>query len=60
MAYNEHSLKKEHRKQWRGAKLIDKSYCNHGDCQWCQGNRRHKYEVLRLKIDALLREFENQ
>ena len=60
MAYNEYSLKKEHRKQYRRTKLIDKSCRNHGDCPWCQGNRRHKFKVLRLKINELLREFENQ
>ena len=60
MAYNEHSLKKEHRKQWRGSKLIDKSCCNHGDCPWCQGNRMYKYKILKLKINDLLKEFENE
>ena len=34
--------KKEHRKQYRGAKLVD-SFCrNHGACPWCRENRQYK------------------
>lgn len=34
--------KKEHRKQYRGAKLVD-SFCrNHGSCSWCRENRQYK------------------
>jgi hypothetical protein len=33
---------KEHRKQYRGAKYIDQSCRNHGDCPWCQMNRKHR------------------
>ena len=34
--------KKEHRKQYRGAKLVD-SFCrNHGSCSWCSENRTYK------------------
>ena len=34
--------KKEHRKQYRGAKLVD-SFCrNHGSCSWCRENRTYK------------------
>ena len=32
---------KEHRKPCRGAKAIDASCRNHGDCPWCKGNRLH-------------------
>lgn len=49
MAFNEHSLKKEHRKQWRSiAKLVDKSCRNHGSCPWCQGNRQHNNKIHEL------------
>lgn len=34
---------KEHRKEYRGGKAIDKSCRNHGGCFWCENNRRHKY-----------------
>ena len=33
---------KEHRKPYRGAKAVDASCRNHGDCPWCKGNRLHK------------------
>ena len=35
MAYRDSTLKREHRKQWRTSKLIDKSCRNHGNCPWC-------------------------
>lgn len=30
---------KEHRRQYRGSKAIDKTCRNHGDCPVCLGNR---------------------
>ena len=36
---------KEYRKQYRGAKSIDKQCRNHGNCIWCLENRMHKYDV---------------
>jgi len=33
---------KEHRKAYRGAKRYDTSCRNHGDCPWCESNRKHK------------------
>ena len=33
---------KEHRKEYRKAKAIDKSCRNHGDCDWCKENRLYK------------------
>ena len=30
---------KEHRKEYRGAKAIDKTCRNHGSCEYCKGNR---------------------
>lgn len=35
--------KKEWRKQYHGAKAIDKSCRNHGSCSWCKGNRTFKF-----------------
>ena len=40
---------KERRKQYRGAKGIDRSCRNHGSCLYCEENRR--YRERRLKID---------
>ena len=35
---------KEHRKKYRGAKAMDRSCRNHGDCPYCLGNRLYKYK----------------
>jgi hypothetical protein len=35
--------RKEHRKQYRGAKAVDKSCRNHGGCPHCEAGRKHKY-----------------
>lgn len=60
MAYNEHSLKREHRKQWYSfAKCVDKSCRNHGSCPYCQNNRQHNKKVRLLKTEELLKEYEN-
>ena len=33
---------KEHRKEYRGAKAIDKTCRNGGSCEWCRRNRMYK------------------
>ena len=33
---------KEKRKPYRGAKAVDHSCRNHGDCPWCQGAIKYK------------------
>lgn len=33
---------KEHRKQYRGSKRIDKTCRNHGGCDFCKGNRLYQ------------------
>ena len=45
---------KEHRKQYRGAKRVDKSCRNHGgghayQCPYCLSNRMHSTEVRKQK-----------
>ena len=37
---------KEYRKEYKGAKAIDKTCRNHGSCSWCEGNRTNKYKNL--------------
>ena len=32
---------KEHRKQYRGSKLCDRSCRNHGSCSYCRKNRAY-------------------
>ena len=34
---------KEKRKPYRGEQAIDPTCRNHGGCQWCIGNRKHKF-----------------
>ena len=34
---------KEHRKPYRGGKAFDKTCRNHGSCDWCRDNRKHKF-----------------
>lgn len=34
--------KKEHRKPYKGAKLVDVFCRNHGECAWCKENRLYK------------------
>ena len=36
---------KEHRKNYRGTKAIDKSCRNHGSCPYCKDNRLHKFKI---------------
>ena len=36
---------KEKRKPYRGAKAIDYTCRNHGSCDWCKGNRLHKFKI---------------
>lgn len=42
---------KEKRKPYTGSKAIDKSCRNHGGCQWCEENRKHKYKKQELKTE---------
>jgi len=45
---------KEHRKKYRGAKAVDPSCRNHGDCDYCKGNRtfnRMDYNWKKLMKD---------
>ena len=59
MAYNEKTLNREHRRQWRGSKLIDKSYRNHGTCPWCQRNRNRQKRIEKIRINELLKDYDN-
>lgn len=42
---------KEHRKEYRGSKLIDKTCRNHGSCDWCYGNRMHSTRQREQQMD---------
>lgn len=34
---------KEHRKKYRRGKAVCRGCRNHGGCEWCEENRKHKY-----------------
>ena len=48
---------KEHRKPYRGAKAVDSTCRNHGDCPWCKSNRTHKDDKRELAAEQELREY---
>ena len=50
---------KERRKPYRGGKAIDKTCRNHGGCDWCLGNRMHKYDIRELSMEQELREYDD-
>lgn len=56
MAYNEKTLKREHRRQWRGSK----SCRNHGTYPWCQRNRNRQKRIMKIRINELLKDYENE
>ena len=51
---------KEHRRQYRGSKAIDPTCRNHGGCQWCEENRKHKFRVKHPLYQEDFEEFETE
>lgn len=47
---------KEHRKQYRGAKAVDKSCRNHGSDDWSFEDRIHKNKKRQRVIDEKIQE----
>lgn len=48
--------KKEHRKEYRGAKSVDKSCRNHGSDYWEQSNRLYSTNKREVSADERSRE----
>lgn len=48
---------REHRKIYYGSKAFDPSCRNHGGCDWCLGNRQHKYKRKEQKYDDELKNY---
>lgn len=48
---------KEHRKPYRGSKAIDRTCRNHGGCDWCEENRKHKYNKKMQALNDKLKEW---
>ena len=59
MAYNEKTINREHRRQCRGSKLYFKSCINHGTCPWCQRNRNRQKRIEKIRINELLKDYDN-
>lgn len=49
---------KEYRKPYTGGKAIDRTYRNHGSCDYCRENRLHASKVQQEIADAKLKEYE--
>ena len=45
---------KEHRKPYYGARAVDASCRNHGNCPWCERNRRHSEDKKMLSSNEEL------
>ena len=52
--------KKEHRKQYKGAKAIDKTCRNHGSCDWCKENRLYKSNKKADEMNEKVREYKEE
>ena len=50
----------EHRRPYTGAKAIDKTCRNHGGCDWCRGNRTHKYKKKEERANREIESFYKQ
>ena len=48
---------KEHRKEYRGAKAVDRTCRNHGSCMWCYYGRMHNNLKRKLSIDEQIEEY---
>lgn len=51
---------KEHRKQYTGAKAVDCSCRNHGDCEWCKSNRLYKNNKRIDKMNEKIKEYKEE
>lgn len=51
---------KEHRKEYTGAKSVDKTCRNHGSCTWCEQNRTKKNIIKEMVAEERIREFEEE
>lgn len=43
---------KEKRKPYRKSKAVDKQCRNHGNCEWCKGNRTYKNKKRLEKLNS--------
>lgn len=51
---------KEKRKPYTGAKKVDATCRNHGDCSWCENNRKHSRIKKELAAKQYLQEYKEE
>ena len=51
---------KEHRKEYRGGKAVDKRCRNHGGCDYCEGNRKYSRTKRELAAEQYMEEYEEE
>lgn len=51
---------KEHRKEYRGSKIFDKTCRNHGGCNCCKDNRLYRSNKLLEKSEQELENFHDE
>lgn len=49
---------KDHRKSYQGAKAVDPTCRNHGNCEWCRGNREYANQKREYVTAVKLKEYE--
>lgn len=49
---------KEHRKEYYGAKAIDRTCRNHGTCEYCHGSRLYSSKKRMQATENKLKEYE--
>ena len=47
---------KEHRKPYKGAKAVCQNCRNHGDCDYCKGNRLYSVNKALEKTEQMMKE----
>ena len=52
--------KKEHRKEYKGAKAVDRTCRNHGDCLWCRNNRLYQYKKNKKAAKQALKDIKEE
>lgn len=50
---------KEYRNHYKGSKRFSLRCRNHGGCEWCLGNRLHKFKKKELESEFKLKNYED-
>lgn len=52
--------KKEYRRPYRGAKAVDKSCRNHGDCRYCMAGRMYASTKRLASVKEKINEYQSE